>query len=189
MMRKLLHLGGMLAACCAVASFGLAYTYGVTRDLIEEQKREAQLAAVRAVLPGTGGAEGIRQLELAAPFREAHKDVDTVFAGTADGVPVGYAIQVRSRGYGGPVILMAGVDPAGGIIEIKVVEHRETPGLGNYIEEEWFRRQFRGKTAASTLAVNKDIDGVSGATISGKAAVRAVRAALTAQAALGGASP
>ncbi len=183
---KLLRLGGTLAVCCAVAAFGLSFTYGKTWALIEKQKQEAQLAAVRAVLPGMGDAVAVRPLELAPAFREANREVDSVFEGTSGGSLTGHAIQIRSRGYGGPVVLMVGVDPAGSILDVTVVEHRETPGLGTYIEEEWFRRQFRGKSAAATLAINKDIDGVSGATISGKAVARGARAALAAHAALGG---
>jgi electron transport complex protein RnfG len=165
-----------------VAAFCLAFTYGATRELIEQQIREAQLAAVKAVLPNVP-SEGIRPLELPEAFRQGNKDVETIFEGLLDGAPVGHAIQVRSRGYGGPVVVMVGVGPGGEILEVRVVEHRETPGLGTYIEEEWFRKQFRGKTAAATLAINRDIDGRTGATISGKAVTRAVKAAMAAKAA------
>jgi len=64
------------------------------------------------------------------------------------------------------------------ILNVKILNHAETPGLGSRIEEEGFRSQFAGKTVQDPIAINQDIDIISGATISSRAVADAVRSGL-----------
>ena len=90
----------------------------------------------------------------------------------------GYVITAQSRGYGGqaPAAVAFAVD--GTILRVSMLSNDETPGLGQKVAEESFTGQFAGRPAEQmTLA---DIDAVSGATISSKAALNAVGSACAA---------
>jgi len=55
------------------------------------------------------------------------------------------------EGYGGFITVMMGIDLAGNIAGIVILEHLETPGLGANIESaELFRDQFKGKHRAGS---------------------------------------
>ena len=76
--------------------------------------------------------------------------------------------------------MIAGVDSNGTIQGVAILEHSETPGLGARINEirpgesePWFLKQFKGKNARA-IAIKKDIDAITGATISSKAVVDAI---------------
>jgi electron transport complex protein RnfG len=185
----MISLPATLGAVCAVAALALAFTYGITRERIEAQIREQTERAARMVFSSTvnGQTEVIELPELLSGIRQHHASVERVFSVSQQGTLLGHAVQVRSRGYGGPVILMIGIRPDGAVSEVAVVEHRETPGLGSYIDDSKWREQFRGKTPDDPMTANKDISTLSGATISGKAVIRGVRDALAAGSLLGGA--
>lgn len=92
---------------------------------------------------------------------------------------VGYAFVGEGNGYGGVVRVLVGVDEATDqVLNVKILNHAETPGLGSRIEEEGFRSQFAGKTVDDPITVNQDIQIISGATISSRAVADAVREGL-----------
>lgn len=86
-------------------------------------------------------------------------------------------------GYGGDLKLMVGIDlTTGRQIGIEVVQHSETPGLGARIEETTFRKQWQGLPTDEPVALARDggeIDGISGATSTSRAAVGGTNAVLT----------
>jgi len=57
-----------------------------------------------------------------------------------------------------------GIHPDGSIAQIEIMDYREA--YGNEIRQKRWRRQFIGKTTASSLALNEDIKNISGATLS-----------------------
>jgi electron transport complex protein RnfG len=74
---------------------------------------------------------------------------------------------------------MLGLDPNGMIYGVEIVRHGETPGLGAKIATPQFRDQFKGRSLSNTEFKLKkdggDLDQVTGATISPRAIVKAVR--------------
>mgnify|MGYP004458572157 FL=1 len=80
-------------------------------------------------------------------------------------------------GYGGPVLVRVRLNADGAIESLNVGEARfaETDGVGSKVKDESFIRQFVGKTPP--LELGKDIDGISGATVSSQAVVDAVNQA------------
>ena len=100
-------------------------------------------------------------------------DSGGAFAGAA-------IVGVSRHGYGGEVRLMVGFDAEGRLLDFAVIEGHETPGLGAKIAREEFRSGFRGRPFDGDWRVRKDggeIDAVTSATISSRAAVEAVAAA------------
>jgi electron transport complex protein RnfG len=94
---------------------------------------------------------------------------------------------VAPDGYSGPIRLLVAVDGAGRVLGVRVLEHRETPGLGDAIESrrsDWLRG-FDGRSLADPPAARwevrrdgGDFDQFTGATVTPRAVVRAVRKAL-----------
>jgi electron transport complex protein RnfG len=98
---------------------------------------------------------------------------------------VGYCIKATGEGYGGYIRMMIGINPDGVIKGVRILEHQETPGLGAKINEvrpgekdAWFLRQFVGKSAR-TVEVRKNIDSITGATISSRGVTDAVNKTVT----------
>lgn len=102
--------------------------------------------------------------------------------------PVAAVLEVHTQeGYNGEIVLLVGVWRDGSISGVRVTRHRETPGLGDPIEarrSDWIEG-FRGRSLADPgrggWAVRKDggeFDQFTGATVTPRAVVGAVRAAL-----------
>ncbi len=175
-MRKILFLGFNLAVICAIAAGALSGVYTLTRERIEKHIWEQQVKAARKVLPEA--KEFKLEPRLAKKAQKRFSILDKIFIGfNSKGEIVGYAFQVLPRGYGGPIILMVGIS-GGEVRGIEVVDLKETPGLGDGILNKGWQKQFLGRTLKDPLEVNKDIDAVSGATISSKAVTNGVKTAL-----------
>jgi Na+-translocating ferredoxin:NAD+ oxidoreductase subunit G len=97
---------------------------------------------------------------------------------------VGTAVETfTKKGFSGEIKLMVGFTPEGEIVGIRVLEHKETPGLGDKMEVEKsdFHVQFQGKNPADfKLIVKKDggnVDAITATTISSRAYCDAVQRA------------
>lgn len=102
-----------------------------------------------------------------------------IFIGYAEGGNpsglVGYAGTGQATGYAGPIKVLVGVNTAGEIIGVEIVESRETPGFFRRLPEAGFFQQFLGKDYRDDLRLARDLDAASGATISSEAVARAIR--------------
>ncbi len=105
----------------------------------------------------------------------------SVLAGHSDGTP----IMTETDGFGGKMKVMFGFAPDGTILGYKVLEHSETPGLGDKAVW-WFQNQDKpgqnivGRVANGTFSVSKDggdVDAITAATISSRAFLKAANEA------------
>lgn len=105
-----------------------------------------------------------------------------------NGQPVAVILRFAAvDGYSGPIDLLAGIEADGHVAGVRVITHRETPGLGDAIEagkSDWIR-SFDGKSLgappAAEWAVRRDggaFDQFTGATITPRAVIKALRLAL-----------
>jgi hypothetical protein len=95
-------------------------------------------------------------------------------------VPVGSVVSSTDlapdvRGYAGPVPVLVGVDPNGTITGVALGPNHETPVYAAKIEQGGFLRQFAGKRVTAPLVLDKDIDGVTRATVTAAAIAEGVR--------------
>lgn len=99
----------------------------------------------------------------------------------------GLAYNIYGYGYAGKIVLMMGVDTKGKILGVRVLSHSETPGLGDKIEaakDDWifkFNNLSLENTTSTMWAVKKDggrFDQFSGATITPRAVIKAVKSGL-----------
>ncbi|MDZ7738972.1 MAG: RnfABCDGE type electron transport complex subunit G [Bacteroidales bacterium] len=182
MAKKESNLKNMLIALFGitlVASAALGGIYELTKEPIAAAKLEKKNNAIRQVIPDFDNI----------PTAEVYKEPvngDTIYfyPGKAGGELVGTAVETfTNMGFSGEIRIMVGFLPDGTINDVAVLEHEETPGLGDKMERrksDW-SLQFQGKDPGSfRLAVKKDggdVDAITASTISSRAFCDAVKKA------------
>ncbi|NLJ81320.1 MAG: RnfABCDGE type electron transport complex subunit G [Firmicutes bacterium] len=172
----------VLAIIAMVSAGILAQVYEVTSEVIEENAARALESSVYEVLPGSTAVNIVRvsphDLVVDEPkeMREKEERTTLIYEGVDGEQIIGYAFVGEGNGYGGTVRVLVGVDQkTDQILNVKILDHAETPGLGSRIEEDGFRDQFKGKSVQDPLQLGEDIDSISGATVSSRAVSEAVR--------------
>ncbi len=116
-----------------------------------------------------------KTLEENTGLRFAETDYPTFVASTK-GQPEGYAVILNEIGKHENITFIVGVSPKGKVMEVAVMEYRES--RGEEVKEQRFLSQFRGKKSTDPIRVNQDIVNYTGATLSSYAIARGVRRAL-----------
>lgn len=171
-----------LFVICLCVTALLAVTNAVTKDAIAYQQELSAAESRQAVCPD---AVDFEKVEYDVQGVECYKALDE------SGNLIGYAISSASRGYGGDVKVMTGINAEdGSVIAINVYDNSgETPGLGVNTSGEKFTSQFAGLSSGTGVTVDKDagknpdsvaVDSVTGATISSRAVTNAINQAFEA---------
>lgn len=100
-----------------------------------------------------------------------------VYTFLMDDKVMGRAVVLDEMGKVKPITFLVGIDNQGRVLQVYILEYRDQ--FGSDIKRKGFLKQFRNKTIKDALKVGRDIDAVTGATISSNAAASAVRKALT----------
>lgn len=172
-MKQIVRLGLILLGITAIAAGLLSVVNDVTKVVIQEKAMEANLVYMKEMLPDAD--------EFKVAENPGITDVDGVeeaYEALKGGNVIGYAIKTISKGYGGDVVMVTGINSDGTIAGMKVASQSETPGLGARITEEGFGAQFVGKSTANELNLGSDVESISGATVSSRAATSGVNAAI-----------
>jgi electron transport complex protein RnfG len=167
-----------LTLIAIVSSACLGFIYELTKKPIEMAALNKKLEAIKQVVPEFSNNPDDEMFML--PTGEG--DSLEVYPARKDDMVVGYAVNTyTSRGFAGNISLMAGFKPDGTIIDISVLDQKETPGLGTKMTEPEFKDQFKSKNPAEfELKVTKDggsVDAITAATISSRAFCDAVQRA------------
>jgi electron transport complex protein RnfG len=154
-----------------VASASLGGIYQLTKEPIAAAKLEKKNNAIKQVIPEFDNS----------PTSEVYKEAvngDTLYfyPGKKGGELVGTAVETFSMlGFSGEIKIMVGFLPDGTINDVALLEHEETPGLGDKMDRkksEW-SLQFQGKNPEDfSLMVKKDggdVDAITASTISSRA--------------------
>lgn len=175
----------ILGAFCLVFGLLLAFTRRVAADDIDARAQEDRMYSLEQVLPHEMHDNDILKDTVALHDAEGHEV--TVFVARQGGKVSGAAFQIQGSGYAGPIRLMMGVATDGSIIGVRVLAHKETPGLGDRIEVKkgpWILR-FAGLSLTrpdeAHWKVKKDggeFDQFAGATITPRGVVKAVHEGL-----------
>jgi electron transport complex protein RnfG len=183
-MKDILRLVLVLTIIAAGAGLVLSMVEAVTREPIAEQRRLETLKALKAVLPPVDNEPDADTATLVVGQDKKGRDIArTFYRGRKDGQLAGVAFRVVAPdGYSGNIAVMVGVRPNGAVAGIEILQHAETPGLGDKIAQPWFKALFAGKTLDNAdWRVKKDggdFEQITGATISPRAVVSAVRQGL-----------
>lgn len=165
-----------LTVICAVAAAALGITNMLTEAKIAEVASEAEKQAMTRVVT-------------AADYSESTVEIDgetyTYYVALSnEGATSGYVFTTSANGYGGEIKVMVGVDTAGVITAIEVLDaSNETPGLGQNASKKSFWEQFKGKSGEIKVAKNNpgenEVQAMTGATITTNAVKDAVNKALS----------
>ena len=178
-----------LAVVGALGLGGLLAMRALTAERITEQQRASTLRALAVLLPKEYDNDPqADRIDVVAPAWLGSEDALTVRRARNDSRVVALLLEaVAPDGYNGDIRLLVGVDARGRVIGVRVVEHRETPGLGDPIEiarGPWITG-FDGRSlhdpSEDAWRVQRDggaFDQLAGATITPRAVVGAVRRAL-----------
>jgi electron transport complex protein RnfG len=176
-----------------VAIIGTTLLSGVNRltaERIAQQERRVILEQLGQIIPAGRYDNTLQDDWFAFSNEQYFPQGQRVIAYRArrDGQPVAVILRFAAvDGYNGHIRLLAGIEADGRLAGVRVTSHRETPGLGDAIEVEksgWALR-FNGRSLAAPepadWTVRRDggaFDQFTGATITPRAVVRAVRLAL-----------
>ena len=179
-----------LAIIAAVLTVGLVTIANVTRDRIARSQQvwiKQHLDAL--IAPGEYDNDPlIDTIEVTAPDLLGTAAPVTAYRARKAGAPVGVAIRsIAPDGYRGPLELLVAIAPDGALIGVQVIRHNETPGLGDAFENrdaDWLQH-FAGLSLSnppqqkwSVRRDGGDFDAFTGATITPRAIVKAVRRTL-----------
>lgn len=181
-MREIIKLSVFLLVVAGIAGAGLSYVNSLAGPLIEKQILQNKLDSFREVYPPGEKVEDETAAYLQDPHDPVVKEVNIAYRG---GVPAGVIYAVETKGYSGPISILAGFDIATArITAIKVLSQRETPGLGAKATESRFRDRYRDKSAGIALEVTKtapakehQVQAITASTITSKAVTLGVNAA------------
>jgi len=187
---RALRAAAVLAAAAVAAVALVSVVHERTRPQIEASQRAERLARLTSVLGGVAWDNDPLADTLAVRDPELLGTDETLVAHRVRlrGVTVAVLLNVVAPGgYGGAIRLLVAADPQGRLLGVRVVEHHETPALGDGIEErrtDWvhgFDGRSLGDPPPARWQVRKDggdFDQFTGATVTPRAVVRGVRNAL-----------
>lgn len=168
----------------------IAWVYDNTREQIAANERATLLRKLNQLVPAASYDNALLDDHITVMHAAAlgtDKPV-TVYRARKAGQPVAVVIApVAPDGYSGRIKLLVGIRADGRLSGVRVVTHRETPGLGDAIDEQrsdWiygFDGRSLGNPPAAKWAVKKDggeFDQLTGATITPRAIVKAVKQTL-----------
>lgn len=172
-----------LALIGLVAAVLLSGVHELTEDRIAEQAERRALATLNRLIDPDRYDNRLLDDRLTAAI-EGLASPATIYRARADGEPVAALADVTTPdGYSGDIRLLIGLRPDGELIGVRVLGHRETPGLGDRIERQrsdWIE-QFRGRSLhnppAGDWAPDRRggaFDTLSSATITSAAVIDAV---------------
>jgi Na+-translocating ferredoxin:NAD+ oxidoreductase subunit G len=189
-MKNALRTGAILFVFALVGTAMLAFTHDRTEPVITRGQLAEKRALLSQVLPATLYDNDLLASQQSVPpdDRLGTRQASTLWLARRGGAFSGVVLEaVAPDGYSGDIFLLIGIDADGAVTGVRVTAHRETPGLGDYIDRAksaWVD-QFAGKSLTNPepkhWKVAKDggvFDARAGATITPRAVVKAVRSAL-----------
>jgi len=186
MWKHIVRIGAVLALFAVVGAELVAFSYEATREQIAANQRAAMLSNLNALIP----QEIYDNDPLADSLEIADKDwlgiakPVTVYRARKAGQPVAIAFMpVAPDAYAGAIRLLVGIRYDGSLLGVRVLDHHETPGLGDKIElkySDWvlgFTGRSLDNPDSAGWRVKRDggiFDQFTGATITPRAVVKAV---------------
>lgn len=184
------RVGLMLALFAIVATTLVAYTEESTREQIIENERLALLDAINVLVPKQAyDNEILNDTIVLPPTAQLGTEESTiVYRARKNNQPVAAVLtSVAPDGYSGTIKILIAIYADGSLAGVRVISHKETPGLGDKIEvqrDDWIL-QFAGLSLKSPdesrWKVKKDggdFDQFTGATITARAVVNAIKRTL-----------
>jgi electron transport complex protein RnfG len=183
-------ISGALLGLFGILGAGLVgFSQERTAERIEDNQRQALLSQLGALVPSDSfDNDMVTDVIEVSDLRKLGTETTRVYRAKREGQIVALVLSpVVTQGYSGPMQLIVGVRRDGTLAGVRVLTHKETPGLGDKIEVErsdWilgFRDRSLVAPPASRWQVKRDggdFDQFTGATITPRAVVQGVKSAL-----------
>jgi electron transport complex protein RnfG len=173
----------------------LAAAYALTAPAIKASAAEEEMRAIKEVLPTALYDNDLLKdtLELPPTHELGQDDVSKVYRARLAGQPSAVVLEaVAADGYAGKIRMLIAVQANGQLAGVRITQHKETPGLGDYVDPKkdknkvrpWIT-QFDGLSFDNlpprNWKVKKDgghFDSNAGATVTPRAVIKAVKEAL-----------
>lgn len=177
--------GLILGLFCLGFGLLLAITDEITLDDIGRRAMEDKRNSLAQVLPDE--IHDNNPVTDTLTLSNAEGREVTVFVARKDGRVSGVAYEILGSGYAGEIRLMMGIAADGKVLGVRVLAHKETPGLGDKIEikkTDWIERftgLSMGNPPLERWKVKKDggqFDQFAGATITPRGVLAAIRGGL-----------
>ncbi|MDP2806157.1 MAG: electron transport complex subunit RsxG [Gallionellaceae bacterium] len=188
--RSTLQTASNLVFFAIIGTAILAATYFLTHEKIVESEKAEKLKLITQITPTTLYDNDIMQdtLSISTDPLLGNDGETLAYRARLNGEPSAVVLEaIAPDGYSGKIALILAVKANGELAGVRVVTHKETPGLGDYIElpkNPWIK-SFDGKSREAykdaDWKVKKDggqFDYMAGATITPRAIVKAVNKAL-----------
>jgi electron transport complex protein RnfG len=187
--KQILTTAALLTLFAVIGAGIVGLTHDSTYDVIKRNEQLYTLRKLNTILPATRYDNDLLddQIELSAnPLLSGETSI--AYRAFKDGKPVAVVLSpIAPNGYNGPINMLVGINFDATIAGVRIIRHRETPGLGDAIEAErsdWVQI-FNGTSLQNPTEkkwkVKRDgghFDQFTGATITPRAVVKAVRSAL-----------
>ncbi len=178
----------IFAALGLAAALVLAGLNALTEDRIEAERRDHALRSVSAMLAPADYDNDL--LDTARQIDIPGLDAATAYTARLNGRPTAVVMDITTPGgYSGDIRLLVAIGADASVLGVQILEHRETPGLGDRIERgksawlEQFDGKSLGRPPTGDWAPDRrggSFDTVTGATITSTAVTDAVKRALQA---------
>lgn len=182
----MLRLGAVLALYASAACAGLALVYSGTAEIIKRQEAQADNDALLSFFPEMDSFEKIDSIEEIIPSPDPLVQFEAQYVARRGADIIGAAIRASRGSYGGPITVLTGVSAEGAISGVKILAHKDTPGLGAnaaspsyYVDKAkkiTFYGQFAGKSAGDPFQVKEDVAAITASTITSRAVAQTVKA-------------
>ena len=186
-MNSVVKSGITLAVIAGLCTALVALTYTATAERIEVNEQAWLERSLQPALSGLFFDSGVTEsmMTIPPPHDLPGSEAAIVYRVYAEDAPVAALFVVSARdGYAGPIRVLVGVDVSGAVTGVHVLEHRETPGLGDRVESgksDWVQ-QFDGRSlidpSPSGWAIKRDggrFDQLTGASVTPRAIVKTIR--------------
>ena len=179
--------GITLAVIAAICTALVAATYQLTEERIAANEKALLEQALQPALSGLFYEGGVSESRLVIPPPHDLPGNDTalIFRVYAKDRPVAALFAVTARdGFAGAIRVLVGVEFDGTVTGVRILQHRETPGLGDKIESarsDWilqFDGRSMGDPAVTGWAIRNDggdFDQLTGASVTPRAVIQAIR--------------
>jgi electron transport complex protein RnfG len=178
--------GTTLTLIAAICTALVAATYQLTAERISANQQTFLEQSFEPALSGLFYDGSITESKLVIPASHElpGSDAAVVYRAYAEDRPVAALFIVTARdGYSGPIRLLIGINADGVVTAVRVLEHRETPGLGDRIDisrSDWVL-QFDGRSMIDPdiddWAIKRDggeFDQLTGASVTPRAVIKAI---------------
>jgi len=184
---KLIYQALLLGGTCFLVSLLLLVGNNLTSAAIEHHVSNDKMIMLKQVLPASLYDNAPLTDNLSITNTAYFSQPVTIYIARKNGIINGASVQAAVQGWGGQIDFILGVNADMEITGVRIISHKETPGLADKIELEkapWIT-SFDGKSLINTRetewAVKKDggmFDQFTGATITPRAVVNGVHQAL-----------